>query len=294
MFDLVHRIGRDNVVYSMSAENSSAIVVNSGNTVIVETEDCFSHAIVSEKQTVGRNFDFSHINPATGPIGVQGAKPGDTLVVSVEKIEVDDTGVMETCPGWGPAGNLVTECVTEIVKIESGCAVFMNKNLKISPMIGVIGNSPESGSISCGTPGIHGGNLDTVDIREGSKIYLPVFVEGGNLSLGDVHAKMGDGEVCGTGIEIRAVVTIRIEIEKRTIEGPIVECDNAFYVIHSEKNFEEASRGAVERAVRLIAESNSIPLSRAYMLASISCDLLVSQVVNPLVTVRMRIPKEIL
>ena len=92
---MVHRIGRESVVYSMSAENRAALYVTSGDTVIVETEDCFSHTIVSETQTVGKNFDFSHINPATGPIGVQGAKPGDTLVVSIERIEIDDAGVME-------------------------------------------------------------------------------------------------------------------------------------------------------------------------------------------------------
>jgi amidase len=291
---LIHKIGRDRAIYEMSPANCRAIEVSPGDTIIVETEDCFGHAIVSELQTVGSGFDFSHINPATGPIGVRGALPGDTLIVNIESIEVDEKGVVETCPGWGPFGEIVSDCVTEMVPIRDGHASFRGTRFAIKPMIGVIGTSPAKESVSCGTPGFHGGNLDTNDICAGSKVFLPVFVEGANLALGDVHARMGNGEICGTGIEIRATVRISIELDRSTIDGPMVENDNAFYMVHSAKTFDEATRGAVERAVRFIADRKSISKSEAYMLISITCDLTVSQIVNPLVTVRVKIPKEIL
>ncbi len=233
----------------------------------METEDCFCHRIVLESQTVGGDFDFTHVNPATGPIAVKGAMPGDTIVVSIESIELDSQGVVETCPFWGPVSNVSRECVTEIVKIDGNFMSFLGERI-----------SPAEGSVSCTTPGSHGGNLDTKDIAAGSRVYLPVFVKGGNLSLGDVHARMGDGEVGGTGVEIRALVRLNVDID----------------LLFSAKTLEEASRGAVKRAIEFISDWKSIPAERAYMLTSITCDLMISQVVNPLVTVRVRVPKEIL
>ncbi len=158
---MIHKIGRDRAIYEMSPANCPAIEVSPGDTIIVETEDCFGHAIVSELQTVGSDFDFSHINPATGPIGVRGALPGDTLIVNIESIEVDEKGVVETCPGWGPIGEIVRECVTEMVAIRDDHASFRGTRLAIKPMIGVIGTAPAKESISCGWLGFHGGYFDT-------------------------------------------------------------------------------------------------------------------------------------
>lgn len=291
---MLHRIGRDRVVYDMSPEHKPVLEVSPGDTVIVETEDCFCHKIVSESQTVGGDFDFTHVNPATGPIAVKGATPGDTIVVSIESIELDDQGVVETCPAWGPVKNVSKSCVSEIVKIQGNYASFMGEQIEIKPMIGVIGNSPADKSIPCTTPGRHGGNLDTRDIVAGSRVFLPVFVKGGNLSLGDVHARMGDGEVGGSGIEIRANVKLTMDIDKMPVDSPTVENEEAFYLLFSAKTLEEASHGAVKRAIEFISDWKSIPREKAYMLASIACDLMISQVVNPLVTVRVRVPKVIL
>ncbi|PZC53157.1 MULTISPECIES: acetamidase/formamidase family protein [unclassified Mesotoga] len=291
---MLRRIGRDRVVYDMSPEHKPVLEVSPGDTVIVETEDCFCHRIVSESQTVGGDFDFSHVNPATGPVSVRGALPGDTLVVSIENIELDEQGVVETCPFWGPVSNVSRECVTEIVKIDGNFMSFLGERIEVMPMIGVIGNSPAEGSVSCTTPGSHGGNLDTKNITAGSRVYLPVFVKGGNLSLGDVHARMGDGEVGGTGVEIRAKVKLTVDIDKMPVDSPTVENEEAFYLLFSAKTLEEASHGAVKRAIQFIADWKSIPEEKAYMLTSIACDLMISQVVNPLVTVRVKVPKEIL
>ena len=91
-------------------------------------------------------------------------------------------------------------------------------------MIGVIGVAPNEGEISCGTPGDHGGNMDTTLIAEGATLYFPVFHKGALFSLGDVHAAMGDGEVCVSGIEIPAKVTVTLEVIKdQSLSVPVVE-----------------------------------------------------------------------
>jgi len=291
---MLHRIGRDKVIYDMSPDHRPVLEVSPGDTLIIETEDCFCHEIVSEWQTVGGDFDFTHVNPATGPVAVRGALPGDTLVVGIENIELDDQGVVETCPEWGPVTKVSQSCVTEIAKIHGNYVSFMGERIEVRPMIGVIGNAPADKSIPCTTPGSHGGNLDTKNIVAGSRVYLPVFIKGGNLSLGDVHARMGDGEVGGTGIEIRARVKLTVDIDKMPVDSPTVENEEAFYLLFSAKTLEEASHGAVKRAIEFIADWKSIPEEKAYMLTSIACDLMISQVVNPLVTVRVKVPKEIL
>lgn len=109
---------------------------------------------------------------------------------------------MVTSPGLGVLGEKITEAHTKIIPIKNGFAEFNEKiRLPLTPMIGVLGVAPAEGSVHCAVPGDHGSNMDTKLIKVGSKVYLPVFVSGANLALGDLHACMGDGELSGTGIE---------------------------------------------------------------------------------------------
>ncbi|AKI96843.1 acetamidase/formamidase family protein [Kosmotoga pacifica] len=292
---MIHRLKRDSVIYAMSNENNPALFINPGDKIIVETEDCFGHKITREEQRLDDEFDFSKVNPATGPIYVQGAQPGDTLAVKIMRIELDFQGVVELCPEFGVLGDVVTECKTKIVKLENNKAIFGALSVDVMPMVGVIGVAPAGVPVPCGIPGKHGGNLDTLEITEGSIIRLPVFVEGGLLALGDVHALMGQGEVCGTGVETRALVVIIVELEKdNELKEPVVETDKAIYFLSSDKLLENAVKKATEYAVDHIAQRRKLSFEEAYMLASIACDLQISQVVNPLKTVKVKVPKTIL
>jgi len=99
----------------------------------------------------------------------------------------------------------------------------------------------ESDDVLCVSPGPHGGNLDTVNIAGGAEIYLPVFTSGAKLALGDVHAIMGDGEICGTGVEIRAEVEMKVEIcENWQLSNPVVKTEESYFFIGSAKTIEEA------------------------------------------------------
>lgn len=293
---MTQEVFRDQVVYAMSDSNEAVLKIDSGERVIFHTEDCFSHQITSSDQYLHSDFDYSSVNPATGPIWIKGAEPGDVLKIKIEKIELDEQGVVEVYPGWGPLGDRVKGGNTEIVKIVGNNALFRDLRLDIRPMIGVIGVAPGNGdSIACGIPGHHGGNLDTIENTEGSILRLPVFVRGAKLALGDLHAVMGNGEVCGTGVEIRGKVTLKIELEKKNpIKDPFLERDDAFYFLSSAREIGDAVQAVVTTAVEFIARVKKIPFEKAYMLASIACDLEISQVVNPFKTVKMKVSKRIL
>jgi amidase len=271
------------------------LYVDSGERFIVETEDCFSHQIVESDDVLNDNFDYSRVNPATGPIFVNGCQPGDTLKVKIHKIEAESRGVVEVYPGWGPLGNKVEKAETKVVSISEGWVKFGKYLLPLHPMVGVIGVAPAGEAVLCGSPGSHGGNLDTVDLVEGAEIYLPVFVSGVKLALGDIHAIMGDGEICGTGVEIRAEVDIEVEICKSwQLSIPVIKTKESYFFIGSGKTVEEAIYITAEEAVRFIQDRNNLSWTEAYMMASITTDLLFSQVVNPLKTVRIRIPRKII
>jgi len=289
------RLTRNHSIFAMDKQNQPVLYVDSGERIIVETEDGFNHQIVESDDVVDDNFDHSRVCPATGPIFINGCQPGNTLKVTIHKIEVESRGVVEVCPGWGTLGNKVEKAETKFVSISEGWAKFGKYLLPLHPMVGVIGVAPAGEAVLCSIPGPHGGNLDTVNIAEGAEIYLPVFVSGAKLALGDVHAIMGDGEICGTGVEIRAEVEMKVEIcENWQLSNPVVKTKESYFFLSSGKTVEEAIQIAAEESVKFIQERNNISWTEAYMMASIATDLLFSQVVNPLKTVRIRIPRKII
>lgn len=289
------KLTRDQVIFAMDKNNPPVLIVDPGEQIIIETEDCFGNQITRDDIVLDEDFDYSRINPATGPIFINNCEPGDILEVAIEKIEVAKQGVVEVFPGWGPLGDRVTEAETVIVPIQNGMAIFKYISLPAKPMIGVIGVAPLSEAVPCGSPGPHGGNMDTADIIAGSKLYLPVFVPGANLALGDLHAVMGDGEVGGTGVEIRGEVTIRVNVFKNiSLTHPILENEKNYFLINSALTLEEAIQINTEKAVEFIKENSDLNWNQSYMMTSIATDLKISQVVNPLKTVRTRIPKRIL
>ena len=162
-------------------------------------------------------------------------------------------------------------------------------------MIGVIGVAPENGSINCGTPGNHGGNMDNKRITEGATLYFPVFHNGAIFSLGDVHAAMGDGEVMVSGVEISADVKVRLSVIKGlSIETPMLENDDICGVIYSHEEIEKAVFHAVRIMNDTVQKKLGLSLNDAGMLLSAVGDLKFCQVVDPERTVMMCIPKSIL
>jgi amidase len=183
-----------------------------------------------------------------------------------------------------------------ILNIENGYCDFKGIKLPIKPMIGVIGVATKKHEDQdTATPWKHGGNMDTTDICEGASLYLPVNQYGALLALGDCHAIMGDGEICFTGCEIAAEVTLKTEvIKQKSIEWPLVETSDCTMVVASGETIDDAIESATEQAVNLMMKGLNISWEESYILASLALDIKVSQVVDPKKTVRAAIPKYLL
>ncbi|WP_113930669.1 acetamidase/formamidase family protein [Bacillus sp. P14.5] len=288
-------IQKENFFYSFSKENKITEKVSSGTTFTIETYDCFKDQITSE-ETELKKLDWNQVNPATGAVYVEGAKPGDILKVKIDRIELGDRGVMMVEPGLGVMGHRIEESRVKVVPIEGNEAVFNDEiRIPLNPMIGVIGVAPAEGEISNGTPGAHGGNMDTKLIAEGSTLYLPVFQEGALFGLGDLHAAMGDGEVSVSGIEIAGKVTVSVEVLKgSSIPYPFVENDEGLAVIVSKETVDEAARSGVEIMIDTLLPQTDLTLSELTMLFSAAGQSQISQIVDPLMTARFFVPRYLL
>ena len=286
------RILRRQVIYAMGTSSKPVIYVNPGETLRIETEDCFSHQLVKATDSFDECVDFSKVNPASGPVFINGISPGDTLKVFIKKIELDKQGVTVAIKDLGVLGHKVKSSQVEIIPIESDAIMLAGQKIPRRPMIGVICVAPVEGEVPNSTPGDHGGNMDTLDVSSGNYIYLPVFVDGAYFAIGDIHATMGNGEICGTGVECRAEVDLTLDIcTGYDWQIPVIETGDSFYFVGSADTLDHAVEKATNEAVMFLKRTNRISWNTAYMLASLSADVIVSQSVNPLKTARIRIPK---
>lgn len=267
-------------VYSFSPNNEPVLSVNKGETVTLEAKDCFTNQIQTEDDLV-TEIDFSQVNPATGPVYVEGAEPGDLLVVEVKNIDIADQGVIVTVPETGPLSDKV-ETRTRVVPINNGLASFNDIEFPIDPMIGVIGVAPKDGEIPCGFQGAHGGNLDNNKIVAGSKLYFPVNVPGALFQLGDLHGAMGDGEIIGAGLEIAGTVEVTLNVIKQfKSDRPILETEDKWYTIATSSHYDEALKLATEDMQRLLVEAYGWDETDAGLYMSMQGDAEICQSCKP-------------
>lgn len=235
------------------------------------------------------------LNPATGPVEVQGAEPGDALVVETLGVDLCPYGYVSAKPEVGVLKELVPTPIARAVKVDKGRILFNETvSFPTRPMIGTVGVAPAGPGVSTAYPGAHGGNMDCNDITVGSRLYLPVFVPGALFALGDVHASMGDGETSGGGLDISADVTVRITLAKqKRLRRPIVETPSHLIVTYNERHLKEAVKGVVSEAVLLLKERLSLTTSEAIMLVSTAGDVKISQACDSPIdlTVRLALPK---
>ncbi|WP_409176004.1 acetamidase/formamidase family protein [Brevibacillus fortis] len=287
----MYRVKKQDVIYAMSPENQPVLKVEAGSIVTFETCDCFEDQIQSA-DTVFQELDWNRINPASGPIYIEGTEPGDILAVHIQKIGIKNQGVMVTGPELGVMGFDLQENVIKMIPIQDGKAVLSDKlQVPINPMIGVIGTAPAKEAISCGTPGDHGGNMDCKQMREGTTLLLPVNVPGALFALGDLHAAMADGEVAVCGVEIAGEVTVKLDVIKgKQWPLPMAINQEHLITIASEKELDKAADRAVINMVQFLHEELGVEKAEATFLLSAAGDLRICQVVDPLKTARMELP----
>jgi len=289
---------------TLSPLNKPIVAVRPGETVQIETFDCFSDVVRPGSdlaKALREGVEIFH-NVATGPIYIEGAEPDDTLLVEILEFELPSLGATTTVPGFGALEAWLTEtpALTRFSEIQDGEITYRlgdNRPVRIDiqPFVGTIGVAPASESIPTTTPGKHGGNMDAPDVCKGNTLKLPVAVKGALFSLGDVHAVQGDGEICGTAVEVPAVVTVKFGLEKgRKAEWPRIESPDEIMTICSAKPLEDAARLAFREMIRWLEVDYGVNQYDAYMLLSLTATARVAQIVDPLYTVVVKLQKKYL
>jgi acetamidase/formamidase len=270
-----------------------------GAVLEVWTEDCFAGRVRSESDRVSEVCQFPFLNPQTGPFWVEGAEPGDTLAVHFVSIEpARDWAVSTTVPLFGAltATHLTAmlhDPLPEVVWIwsldrEARTCRFEARSggfaveLPMDPMHGTLGVAPANLEVrSALVPDAFGGNMDTPEMRAGVTCYLGVNVPGGMFSLGDGHARQGEGETCGVAVETAMDSVVAVDLVKGVAcTWPRLESDTHFMSVGSARPLEDAFRIAQADLVAWVAGDFGLDVLDAYQLVSQAVEAPIANVVD--------------
>jgi amidase len=282
------------VVFKMDGANPPAVRVHAGDIVVVDCVDGYGGVIKTETDNASK-LDFDSINPATGPIYVEEAEPGDVLVAQILSIETAAQGAALVIPGYGLLKDEINTYFTKIAKVEAGRIRYREDvELPLKPMIGTFGVAPAGEGVSCLFPGDHGSNMDIKDVCAGSTVYLPVFVPGALLALGDAKATIGDGELGAAGLESDILATLRLDVVKGSpLPRPMIETQGEIMTCGTGKTMEEALKVAVRDMVGYLSRKLNLAEPEAYNLVSLVGDARPGNVVTEVVSMRVAVPKSI-
>lgn len=253
-------------------------------------------------------------NPMTGPFYVEGAEPGDTLVVHLEQLRpnrpfgwtrtmvapnVVDPAQVPHLP-WPEEGK---ELARWQVDNTAGSATLIEPQtslgaltLPLAPMTGCFGVAPDRGeAISTATSGPYGGNMDYRGFVAGVTAYFPVFVPGALFHIGDGHALQGDGEIVGTGIEISFDVSFTVDVQKgRRIFWPRGENTEYIFAAGNARPLDQATQHATTEMIRWLEQDLGIDPVGAHILMGQAVEYDLGNIYDPAYTMICKLPKAVL
>jgi acetamidase/formamidase len=277
--------------YAFDWRDEPLLRVKPGETFAIETWDAstgyFKSAADKAIPALRPGFDRSppHANPIAGPVFVEGAERGDTLVVAIEDITVSDYSWIAIGPRRGPLGEstrwpeLSTDYTTKIFRHTPGPSGTMrdgtlhfNERISwpITPFVGTFGVAPDREvTTSLDGQGEWGGNLDIRDACAGNRLLLPIFHPGALFYLGDVHASQGDTEFSGTAAETQATVRLRLELIKgKRVPWLRIDKPNALVAVHANRPLEVAVETAAIQLMDWLIGDYGLTPTDAYCLVS--------------------------
>ncbi|HXZ28128.1 MAG TPA: acetamidase/formamidase family protein [Terriglobales bacterium] len=236
----------------------------------------------------------------TGPVYIEGAEPGDTLEVRIQKI---DLAIPYAYNGFrAGAGFLTNDFPYSRIKIisldrERMVAEFApGIEIPLHPFFGSIGEAPPEayGRLNSAPPWIHAGNMDDKELVAGSTLYLPVHVKGALFEIGDGHAGQGNGEVDITALETSLVGTIQFIVRKDLkIKYPRAETPTHYIAMGFDDDLSEAARIAVRNMIDFLVEEKHLSRDDAYMLTSVAGDVDITELVDGNKGVHVMLPKAV-
>lgn len=274
-----------------------ALEVDPGDTVELECADASGGQLTAhstERDVLG--LDMARVNPVTGPVYVKGAEPGDVLAVEIlELAPRQGWGWTALIPGFGLLAEEFPDPWLRISEVDPDREVvrFSDRvSLPYMPFPGTIGLAPdEPGPHSVVPPTKWGGNMDIKHLRPGTTLMLPVGVQGALFSVGDTHAAMGDGEVCGTAIETAMRITVRLSVRRdrplrfpqySVPSGHPAEAQRTGYHVCTGigPDLLEATRDATRQAIDYLVDHHGCDPQEAYAITSVAVDLRIHEVVD--------------
>ncbi len=294
-------LGSESTHNRWSAAIPPVLTVPSGAVIEVRTKEASDGQITEATRPEElANIDFDPVHPLTGPVYVEGAKPGDLLAVTLHEIEVEDWGWAAIIPGFGFLADEFTEpWVRGFAMDPETSEVRFNDSvtLPLAPFAGVMGVAPDTDSMLVTIPPRrNGGNMDNRHMTVGTTVYFPVQVEGALFSIGDTHAAQGDGEVSGTAIEAPMRIVYEVEVLEniRGMVEPQYETDEYYAVTGFATTIDEAARKATRYMIDYLVAEHGLTRMEAYVLCSLAGDLKISETVDvPHMLVSMHMPKSI-
>src|SRR5436190_2797388 len=292
----LHQVARDASHFGWDKSIAPVLEIESGEDVELEVRDASGGQLGPDSgPSEVAALDFERVNPVTGPVFVKGARPGDVLVIDILQLRPRNWGWTALIPGFGLLADEFAEPWLRISEVDAGAGDVRFGSgvvLPYEPFPGTIGVAPpEPGLHSIVPPRPWGGNMDTKHLRPGTTLLLPVGVEGALFSVGDTHAAMGDGEVCGTAVEAPMEIAVRLSVRRDVAlsapqfhvpAGELARTEAGSYHVCTGvgPDLMEATRDATRAAVDHVASRYGRGREEAYALLSVAADLRIHEVVD--------------
>ena len=285
---------------TFSGAHPPALRIKSGERIVTKTIDAGGTDHNGKQVAPGPN-------PQTGPFYVEGAAPGDMLVVTFDKIEINRTtaysggalapytvtpgSILNRTERQAPRANWILDKAKNVARLDN--ADIGGLELRLRPMLGCVGVAPaRKEAIVTSTPGAFGGNMDYAGLNQGVKVMLPVNEPGALLFIGDGHALQGEGEVVGTGLETSMDVEFTAQVVKKSpIQWPRLENDTHVMVLGSERSLIEALQQATSEMHRWLMQDYGMTERGASILMGQALEYEVANVVDPRFTMVAKMRK---
>jgi acetamidase/formamidase len=313
MTGTTHYLPRDQYHGDWLGTRAPRLTIASGDTVVFETRDASNGKVLNRvpeeafkvlspemRALVSEGAErYKHDVPTpghalTGPVAIEGAEDGDVLQIDVLDIRPAAWGWSSISPGFGLLADEFELTYVQFWDMRSGADAPLGEHIRVplEPHLGVMGVAPRMREpMSTIPPRCVGGNVDIKQLTAGSTLYLPIHVPGGLFSTGDAHGAMGDGEVCGCGIEMESVSTLKftlrkdlsIEYPRFETKGPLPGSWNTSGHIgttgHGPDLF-KATQDAIREMIAVLTADHGLTREEAYVLCSVAVDLKISEIVD--------------
>lgn len=276
------------------AKLAPRLVIENGDTVVIDTVSGWPEVAPDKALYRAEHYRIATtLKPAmgshilTGPIAVRGAHPGDTLEVRIRAIELTEDWAWNAIrPLRGALPEDFGDFQPRVIPLDRSAMtakLSWGPTLPLQPFFGVLATAPraEYGRISTVEPREFGGNMDCQELRVGTSVYLPIFVEGANFSAGDGHALQADGEVCLSALETGLRGTFELILHTdMPLASPRAITPTHLITLGFDLDLDDAAKQALRAMISWLVELKGWTPAEAYVFCSLACDLRVTQLVD--------------